>query len=136
MAKTKSRNRLTRAAKTGIRELPANAAWVLSKAIQPVANGASQAADNVSGVSSAATDTVGAATSKARQKAGEAGRTITEAVPGLPPRSTRTCGNAPGRSPGQVDRVLGGPGPALRRRWAAPGQIGAIGAAAGRASRT
>src|SRR6185369_5291926 len=83
MAKTKSRNRLTRAAKTGIRELPANAAWVLSKAIQPVANGASQAADNVSGVSSAATDTVGAATSKARQKAGEAGRTITEAVPGL-----------------------------------------------------
>jgi hypothetical protein len=50
MGKAKATRRLSHAARTGLRE--PNAAWVLSKAIKPVAEGASPAADTVSAVSS------------------------------------------------------------------------------------
>ena len=83
MAKTKATRRLSHAARTGLRELPANAAWVLSKAIKPVAQGASQAADNVSDMSSAAADTVGSAATVARRKTVDARRSVADVVPGL-----------------------------------------------------
>ena len=49
MAKEKSGRRLTKIAGTGMRELPANAAWLLSKALKPAVSASSGASDALLG---------------------------------------------------------------------------------------
>ena len=70
---TRSRRRLSRTAVTGLKELPSNAAWVVSKAMQPVAhttaNATSSLGESVSDLASSAAES---ATSGARRTAGRA----------------------------------------------------------------
>ena len=94
MAKVKSSHRLTNLAGTGVRELPANAAWLLSKVLKPAvsaSSGASGAAtsvvgsvsETVSDTASSAAETAGAVTAGMRRKTRAAGRSVRAAVPGL-----------------------------------------------------
>ena len=53
MAKTKQQRRIPRAAMTGLREMPANTAWLLAKALKPVTGTASAASGVSEGVSDA-----------------------------------------------------------------------------------
>ena len=66
MAKGKSGRRLTNLAGTGLRELPGNAAWLLSRALKPAVSASSGVSDvatsvagNVSGTASSAAETAG-----------------------------------------------------------------------------
>src|SRR5580693_5769247 len=70
MGNAKPVRRMSSAARTGLKELPANAAWVLSKALAPAVSaktGASKATssvgDTVSETASSVAGTAGAATS-------------------------------------------------------------------------
>src|SRR5512132_4615870 len=88
MAKTASR--ISRATRTGLTELPGNAAWLLSKALGPAistAAGASSAAssvgDTMSEAAASVAGTAGAATSAVRRKAKAARKSVVGAVPGI-----------------------------------------------------
>ena len=94
MAKEKSARRMTGLAGTGLRELPANAAWLLSKALKPAVSASSGAADaatsvvgnvseSVSGTASSAAETAGAVTTGMRRRTRAAGRSVRAAVPGF-----------------------------------------------------
>ena len=86
----KPASRISRATRTGLTELPGNAAWLLSKALGPAissAAGASSAAssvgDTMSEAASSVAGTAGAATSGVRRKAKAARQSVVEAVPGI-----------------------------------------------------
>jgi hypothetical protein len=90
MGNAKPARRLSRAARTGLRDLPSNTAWLLSKALAPAVSageGASKAVSSVgesmSGTVSSAAGSAGAATSGVRRKAKAARHSIVEAVPGI-----------------------------------------------------
>ena len=90
MAKGKSARRLTNLAGTGLRELPANAAWLLSRALKPAVSASSGVSDvatsvagNVSGTASSAAETAGAVSAGVRRRTRAAGRSVRAAVPGL-----------------------------------------------------
>jgi hypothetical protein len=51
---TRPRKRLSHVAVTGLKEIPANAAWVLAKALRPATEGASTVAEHVSDAASSA----------------------------------------------------------------------------------
>ena len=90
MGNAKPVRRVSSAARTGLKELPSNTAWLLSKALAPAAStkaGASKAASSVaetaSETASSVAGTAGAATSGVRRRAKTAKRSVAEAVPGL-----------------------------------------------------
>ena len=83
MAKKSSPNRISEAARTGLRELPSNVAWLLAKAIRPAAGGASQLVDHVSDAAASSTESTRSAAGKVRRRAADAGRSVADAVPGL-----------------------------------------------------
>ena len=84
MGKTKSVRRLSRITRTGLTELPDNAAWLLSKALRPAlsaASGVSSVGEGISDAASSAADAAGAAGSTVRHKARGARRSVVEAMP-------------------------------------------------------
>jgi hypothetical protein len=84
MAKTtRPRRRLSRVAVTGLKEIPANAAWVLAKALRPATEGASAVAEHVSDAASSAAGSTRSASEATRRRAADAGRSVADAVPGL-----------------------------------------------------
>src|SRR4249919_1844769 len=83
MAKKNSPNRISKAARTGVRELPSNAAWLLAKAIRPAAGGASQLVDHVSDAAASSTESTRAEAGTVRRRAADAGRSVVDARPGL-----------------------------------------------------
>ena len=65
MAKTtRPRKRLSHVAVTGLKEIPANAAWVLAKALHPATEGASTLADHVSDAASSAAESTRSASER------------------------------------------------------------------------
>ena len=56
MAKTKAPKSFTQVAATGLREMPANAAWVLAKMLRPATEGAATVAEHVSEATTTAAD--------------------------------------------------------------------------------
>ena len=90
MARTRPARRLSDAAKAGLRDMPSNAIWLISKGLKPagsVASGASSAATtlagNVSDTAASAAGSAGSATSSVRQKARRAKHSVAEVVPGV-----------------------------------------------------
>jgi hypothetical protein len=84
MGKTGSVRRLSRITRTGLIELPDNAAWLLSKALKPAlsaASGVSSVREGISDVASSAADAAGGAGSTVRHKARTAKRSVVEAMP-------------------------------------------------------
>lgn len=90
MGNAKPARRLSRATRTGLRDLPSNTAWLLSKALAPAVSageGASKAVssagESMSGTVSSAAGSAGAATSGVRRKAKAVRQSVVEAVPGI-----------------------------------------------------
>jgi hypothetical protein len=78
MGKASPARRPSRLIRNGLRDLPDNAAWLLSKALKPVTLAA---AGDVSGAASSTAEAAGAAKSSVRQKAKAARRSVAGAVP-------------------------------------------------------
>ena len=76
-----SQRRLSRTAVRGFRELPTNAAWLLSKAVRPVAHGTASATSNL-------TDSVGQLAASAAETATTGARRTAEQVSGAMSRSS------------------------------------------------
>jgi colicin import membrane protein len=90
MAKAKLTRRASQLAQTGLKELPSNAAWVLSKALRPAVSGAAAATNVGSSVGGGTSDalasvaeTADTATSGARRSGRAARQAVAKAVPGI-----------------------------------------------------
>ena len=83
MSNDKPARHLARAATTGFKDVPRNAAWLLSKALGPAVSAgegatkvASSVSDGMAETASSAVGTAGAATSGVRRKAKAASRAV------------------------------------------------------------
>src|ERR1700729_1917766 len=90
MPKTTPARKISRAMGAGVVDLPANAAWLLSRALRPARRGGesaaqtiSSAADEVTVTAASAGSTVGAAGSGARRKARRVRDTVAGAGRGM-----------------------------------------------------
>ncbi|MBA3349587.1 MAG: hypothetical protein H0T12_03425, partial [Actinobacteria bacterium] len=77
MAKDNPVSWLSSKAKTGLKEFPSNAAWVLSKAFEP----AKPAVESVSGAASDAGDSVGVAAAKVKNRTSRVMDSVVDTLP-------------------------------------------------------
>jgi hypothetical protein len=121
MAKTTRAGKISRALGAGVVELPANAAWLLARALKPARRGGESAAQAASSVADEIVDTTaaargtaagatGAAASGARRKARQVREVVGGAIPGLDSDSVHAS------APPDLDRPEPGAGIARARR--------------------